>query len=86
MMNNNRYIDGCIPGLDEHGQRLDQEFQGSGGDIYKILYGEDLCIVKIPNKRSYNDDISRLDDEVSLMHRQLQNDIDETRAFVRTEL
>jgi hypothetical protein len=67
MLNNNRYITGRVPGLDEHGELLDPEVQGSGGCVFKTPYGDELCIVKIPNLLCYNNDISRVDAEVSVM-------------------
>lgn len=63
MLNNNRYTLCPVPGLLEQGQPLDQKFQGSGGRVFIAPYDDELCIVKIPN----NNDISRVDDEVSVM-------------------
>jgi serine/threonine protein kinase len=67
MLNKNRYIFGRVPGLDEHGELLDPEFQGSGGCVLKAPYDDEVCIVKIPNMMCYNDDTSRVDAEVSVM-------------------
>lgn len=67
MLNNNRYIIGRVPGLDEQGELLDLEFQGSGGCVLKAPYNDELCIVKIPNMMCYNNDTSRVDAEVSVM-------------------
>lgn len=55
-------------------------------DGYWILSRETLKMPEpaLVDVRQYKPSFT--DDEVSLMHRQLQNDIDETRAFVRTEL
>ena len=68
MLNNNRYVNGRIPDFEERGEMLDREVQGSGGYVYQCPYGDELCIVKIPLMRSYNNDSSRLDSEISLMH------------------
>ncbi len=67
MLNKNRYINCRIPGLDEHGELLDPELQGSGGCVLKVPYEDELCIVKIPSMMSYNNDVSRVDAEVSVM-------------------
>jgi serine/threonine protein kinase len=66
-ISNNHQYNGCVPGLDEYGELLDLEFQGSGGTVYKVPYGDELCIVKIPNMFCYNDDISLVEAEISIL-------------------
>ena len=66
--NNNCVLDceGRVPGLEEHGVEL-EGVQGSGGSVFLTPYGAELCIVKIPNMKIYNNDISRLDAETLVM-------------------
>ena len=68
-MSNNKFVldcEGRVPDLEEHGVEL-EGVQGSGGRVFVIPYGSELCIAKIPNMKCYNNDISRLDAESSVM-------------------